>query len=680
MSSAAPLPQGAGYAVVLGLGFAFALFMNGITWIQQKFSHLSLNSASEFSAASRSLKTGLVVAGIISSWTWSLTLLQSATQSYNMGVSGGYWYAIGGTLQIAIFSVIASKVKINANRATTFPEVAYIRFGTAGHLSFLWCGIVCNAIVSACILIGAGSVVTALTGMNQYASLFLIPVGVAIYVATGGLRATFICDATHTFALLLILLGFGFVVFTGSNVVGSPTKLHELLVKAAETWPVEGNYHGSYLTFRSRPGAIFAVQSIITGFGLVTCDQGYWSRAIASNPSSTARAYFLGGIGWFSIPLACGTALGLTARGLSTLPDFPELSAFEVGAGLAAVRTVTYLMGTAGSVLMLLLIFLSVTSALSAELIATSTLLSYDVYRHYFNPKATSHQVVTASRYFIAFWAVFSAALASIFYAVGINLGWLFYFLGVSTASGVFPIALTFLWKDLSTAGAVAGSIGGMAIALIVWLVTAKTHVGSITVDSLSDQWVSFAGNTAAIISGGILSIGLSLWRPANFDWEKTRSMAVVEEDLSPSSSESASVSSSSPNQEEKVNETSNEKNSVVDVEVAPALEDSVAVDGLDIPALNRTFKKYTFVFAIMAIIITLVIPAPLGGAPYVFSPKFFTAFVVVMFIWLFFAFFLVVILPVYESRHALLRISRAIFGIWRSKWVKIPQLFSVSA
>lgn len=56
--------------------------------------------------------------------TWSLTLLQSATQSYNMGISGGYWYAVGGTLQIAIFSVIASKVKMNTNRATTFPEVS----------------------------------------------------------------------------------------------------------------------------------------------------------------------------------------------------------------------------------------------------------------------------------------------------------------------------------------------------------------------------------------------------------------------------------------------------------------------------------------------------------------------------------------------------------------------------
>lgn len=50
-------------------------------------------------------------------------------------------------------------------------------------------------------------------------------------------------------------------VFCVSDVIGSPRKLLELLETVAETAPVDGNYHGSYMTFRSRPGAIFAVQA-----------------------------------------------------------------------------------------------------------------------------------------------------------------------------------------------------------------------------------------------------------------------------------------------------------------------------------------------------------------------------------------------------------------------------------
>lgn len=33
-SAAAILPQGVGYGVVVGIGFFFALFMMGVTWIQ----------------------------------------------------------------------------------------------------------------------------------------------------------------------------------------------------------------------------------------------------------------------------------------------------------------------------------------------------------------------------------------------------------------------------------------------------------------------------------------------------------------------------------------------------------------------------------------------------------------------------------------------------------------------
>ncbi|TFK53122.1 urea transporter [Heliocybe sulcata] len=646
-----PLPQGVGYGVVLGLGLFFALVMNVITWVQARFSRYSPSSAAEFTAASRSLKTGIVVAGIVSSWTWSLTLLQSATQSYTMGISGGYWYAVGGALQIAIFSVIASKVKSNANRATTFPEVAYVRFGTAGHLAFLWCGLVCNTIVSACILLGGETVVSALTGMNSYAALFLIPVGVSIYVATGGLRATFISDATHTFFLLAILLCFVFTVYTRSDTVGSPARLYYLLERAAELSPVDGNYHGSYLTFRSRPGAIFAVQSIITGFGLVNCDQGYWSRAIASNPGTTAKAYFLGGFAWFSIPFACGTTLGLAARALSTLPDFQTLSPSDVSAGLAGVQAVTYVMGKAGAVLALLLVFLSVTSALSAEMIAVATLLSFDVYRQYFRPDATSREIVTVSRYCIAFWPVFSGAIASMFKAVGINMGWLFYFLGVATASGVFPIALTFTWRDLSKAGAVAGSMGGMAIALAVWFAAAKATGGKITVETLSGQWVSFAGNAAAIGAGGVLSVGLSLWRPARFDWEKTRNMRVVSGE---SGSRDGAIGESGGGKDGDV--AVNEKTSE---DSDPEFQRLQATDSLDIKSLDVTFRFYGWLFALFAAVITIIIPVPLGAAPYVFSRHFFAGVVGIQIIWLFLAVFLAVALPLIESRKALWRIVR---------------------
>jgi Na+/proline symporter len=44
------------------------------------------------------------------------------------------------------------------------------------------------------LILGGSATVTALTGMDTIAACFLIPLGVAIYVVVGGMRATLLCD------------------------------------------------------------------------------------------------------------------------------------------------------------------------------------------------------------------------------------------------------------------------------------------------------------------------------------------------------------------------------------------------------------------------------------------------------------------------------------------------------
>lgn len=59
----------------------------------------------------------------------------------------------------------------------------------------------------------------------------------------------------------------------------------------------------------------------------------------------------------------------------------PTLSAADVSAGLPAAAAASALLGKAGAAALLVLLFLAVTSAASAELIAVSSLLTYDVYK-----------------------------------------------------------------------------------------------------------------------------------------------------------------------------------------------------------------------------------------------------------------------------------------------------------
>lgn len=61
------------------------------------------------------------------------------------------------------------------------------------HWIFIFFALLTNVLVGSQLLLGGSAVVTSLTGMNVYAAIFLIPLGVCVYVVLGGLRATFLC-------------------------------------------------------------------------------------------------------------------------------------------------------------------------------------------------------------------------------------------------------------------------------------------------------------------------------------------------------------------------------------------------------------------------------------------------------------------------------------------------------
>jgi urea-proton symporter len=60
---------------VAGIGLFFSALMIGITALQARYTSFSPKSAEEFSSASRSIKPGLIAAGIVSAWTTAATFV-----------------------------------------------------------------------------------------------------------------------------------------------------------------------------------------------------------------------------------------------------------------------------------------------------------------------------------------------------------------------------------------------------------------------------------------------------------------------------------------------------------------------------------------------------------------------------------------------------------------------------
>lgn len=153
------------------------------------------------------------------------------------------------------------------------------------------------------LLTGGSAVVSSLTGVPTVAACFLLPLGVVVYTMFGGIKATFLTDYVHTVILLVIILVFAFTTYATGDALGSPKAVYDRLVELSAQKPVPGNAGGSYLTMRSKDGAIFFVINIIGNFGTVFMDNGYYNKAIAASPVHALPGYIIGGLSWFAIPV-----------------------------------------------------------------------------------------------------------------------------------------------------------------------------------------------------------------------------------------------------------------------------------------------------------------------------------------------------------------------------------------
>ncbi|XP_055820919.1 urea-proton symporter DUR3 [Solanum dulcamara] len=536
------LNQGVGYSVILGFGAFFAIFTSFLVWLEKRYVG-SRHTSEWFNTAGRNIKTGLIASVIVSQWTWAATILQSSNVAWQYGISGPFWYASGATIQVLLFGVIAIEIKRKAPNAHTVCEIVKARWGTAAHLVFLGFCFLTNIIVTAMLLLGGSAVVNALTGVNIYAASFLIPLGVVVYTLAGGLKATFLASYIHSVIVHVVLVIFVYLVYVTSSELGSPSIVYRRLLEVASKsrscqepishlgqscGPVAGNFKGSNVTMLSSGGLVFGIINIVGNFGTVFVDNGYWVSAIAARPSSTHKGYLLGGLVWFAVPFSLATSLGLGALAL----DLP-ITASEASHGLVPPATAIALMGKGGSVLLLTMLFMAVTSAGSSELIAVSSLCTYDIYRTYINPDASGRQILKVSRGVVLGFGCFMGILAVILNKAGVSLGWMYLAMGVFIGSAVLPIAFMLLWRKANGFGAILGTVIGCLLGIITWLSVTKIEYGRINLDTTGRNAPMLAGNLASILAGGAIHAVCSILRPQNYDWETTKQITVVEKEKS---------------------------------------------------------------------------------------------------------------------------------------------------
>lgn len=369
--------------------------------------------------------------------------------------------------------------------------------------------------------------------------------------------------------------------------------------------------------------------SFLEYVGVVFNDASFHQKGIAASPEATVPGYILGSLSWFSIPWVLASTAGLIALALETTsPSFPtypnRMSESEVSAGLVLPYAAQALLGKNGSAAVLLLMFMSSTSAISAQLIAVSSIAGYDIYKTYFNRKASPDQILRVQQIAVIVFSTFMAAFSCLLHGVGVDLNFLYNITGVWSTAALPQMCFSFFGTRLPTWTVFPGIWVGFGAGVAVWLGLAKRLVGAVNLTALEDVEVDLYTFTTTIATGIFLcTIGTIFTPNREFTWESIWT--------------SPHVTANDPKEIEEIRQ--------------------------DTRFSAGNLKKWLYVAGVASTIIfavfMLIWPLSLYR-DYVFTKSFFTGWVSVSVAWAFIAFIIVGLYPLWEGRRIFATIAIA--------------------
>lgn len=298
------------------------------------------------------------------------------------------------------------------------------------------------------------------------------------------------------------------------------------------------------------------------------------------------------------------------------------ITSVEAGNGLVPPAVATEIMGEAGAVLILIMLFMAIVSTGAAESIAVSSLIAYDVYRQYINPDATGDQILYVSRVVVVAFGLLMGALSLVLFEIGLNLGWVYLFMGIMIGSAVCPLWNMMTWDKASGTGAIIAAWTGFILALIAWFVAASVQSGEISVDTLGTNEVMLTGNLVAILSSAFIHYVYSKFiDPQNYDFSTLDSkITLLENDLS----------------------------GLSDAEKDPVL----------LAEAEKWISRRGYVLTLVLIVIWPLLSVPAG----VFSKSYFGFWVLVAIAWGFGSAIVITVLPLVESSEEITTFVSGIF------------------
>ncbi|CCG24802.1 hypothetical protein CORT_0G01140 [Candida orthopsilosis Co 90-125] len=676
------LNQASGYGVLVGVGGGFALGMILVTFFLRKYLREDNTSTETFSVANRSVGTLLSASAVYSSWSWATELLWCTTMVYNYGIQSSYYYMSGLAVQIAVMAMVGIHAKKKIPKAHTSLEIIELRYGKAAHILYMFLCLTNNLLSCSSMILGAAGAISIIAGnLHIVAATILTIFSVLCYSIYGGLKATFLTDFAHTLILLIVLCYLNTAVLTN---VGGLDALYDALANFGGTREIPGNYENSVITGKSQGAILFGLILTAGNFGLSVMDSSFWQKTFSASPRATVPAYLTASALIASNVWPLGAIIGGAAIVLESSPKFPtyprKMTQYEVDSGFALPYALMATLGKGAVGGLLLIVYLAVTSTVSAQMVSVSSILTFDIYKKYINTDAHNKSLILVSHIGCIIFTFGAAGFSIMLHYVGVNMTWFGYFYPLIICPGVIPLILSITWNRQNWYAAFISPILGIVFGFIVWTTTAYKLDGAVNITTLGGQLPALYGALTALFLPGIASVVISLVYPQKFDWQVLQQAhLLVDEDVSSENSDDVNekdeiINSDKGDTIEGDDRGKNEIEVNVDSDQASSsnnLESQNTIAGVK----QLTQKQLDFWIkiatgaAIFILLITWVLwPLPLYR-DWIFSRAYFKGYITVGLIWLYATLLIIGIGPLISGRHTIAWIAKNVYRDYIKRW-----------
>lgn len=451
--TAAILPPTTGW-ILLALFSALWIGL-GIYWGRRN------KNFEDHALAGRNVGLALGSATVAASWITSNTTMLAPQFAMQLGIWGMLAYSTA-SFGLFLFAPMASRIRTLMPTGYTAGDFFRLRYGRGAWAIFLVFTLFYSLIWLVSMAMAGGILLNALSGIPYIWGMSVILAVCVLYTMRGGLAAVI---GTDFIQVLIIIAG---IVVVGFAVL-SQVSIEEIHANLSAERPA--------LLDVLFPAAIMAIfNNLLFGLGEVFHNNVWWSRAFAFRKGVGGKAFALGGLIWFPIPVAAGF-IALASGALNV----PVPAADMVGP-----LVIASVLGQLGAIAIFIIVFCSLASSIDSLLAATSDLLTEDIYRGLLKPEASPDRLKTVTQYVtlglgVLTWAVCLPRIGT--------LASVLFFAGPMVGAMIWPIITGLYWRRANTIGAVGGMLLGAGVGLVCYFAIGW-YVATLIATAVSMVWV----------------------------------------------------------------------------------------------------------------------------------------------------------------------------------------------